>query len=173
MKLSRTTRTFIIAVLIAGGGSAYYASMHRATFDEQRPAVGETSPTLALADLSGKMLRLADYRGKVVLLNFWASWCPPCKDEMPGFQKVLMALEDKGFMVIGVAINEVTPADLKELNILFPVVVANERVKHDYGDIAFPPVSFLIGRDGKIIKKVKKYYPEEELKKDVEQALKG
>lgn len=170
MKLSKTTITVII-VLLCAGVYAYYAYMHRVPFEEQKPAVGETAPAIALADISGKMLRLADFRGKVVLLNFWASWCPPCKDEMPGFQNILLSHEEKGFTVIGVAINAVTPADLKELGILFPVAVANERVMRDYGDIAHPPVSFLIGRDGKIIRKVKGVYSEQDLKKDVEAAL--
>ena len=148
-------------------------SCDRQPFEQQKPAVGDQAPAISVADLSGRMLRLADYRGKVVLVNFWASWCPPCKDEMPGFQKVYLAFEDKGFAVIAVAINEVTPADVKALGILFPAVVANDRVKRDYGDIAHPPVSFLVGRDGRIIKKVKGVYAEDELKRDVVQALKG
>ncbi len=145
----------------------------REPFEQQKPAVGETAPVISVADLSGKMLRLADYRGKVVLLNFWASWCPPCKDEMPGFQKVFLELEDKGFVVIGAAINDVTMADVRSLGVLFPMVKASDRVKADYGDIAHPPVSFLIGKDGRIIRKVKGVYGEEELRKDVLGALKA
>jgi peroxiredoxin len=156
----------ITAVLLSGACS-------RQPFDQQKPAVGEPAPAVSVADLSGKMLRLADHRGRVVLLNFWASWCPPCKDEMPGFQRVWLEQEDKGFSVIAVAVNDVTPADVKALGILFPVVVANDRVKRDYGSISSPPVSFLIGRDGKILKKVKNVYPEDELRKDVLQALQG
>jgi thiol-disulfide isomerase/thioredoxin len=171
MKLSKATIAVILA-LVLGGAYGYYAYTHHVPFDEQKPAVGEAAPAVALADLSGKMLRLADFRGKIVLLNFWASWCPPCKDEMPGFQRVLMTYEDKGFMVIGVAINDISPADVKELGILFPVAVAGERVLKDYGEIAHPPVSFLISRDGKIIKKVKGVYPEEELKRDVGASVK-
>lgn len=151
----------------------FFSSCSREPFEQQKPAVGDSAPPISVADLSGKMLRLADFRGKVVLVNFWASWCPPCKDEMPGFQKVWLAYEEKGFAVIGVAINDVTISDVKAMGILFPMVVANDRVKRDYGDIAHPPVSFLVGRDGKIIKKVKGVYSEDELRKDVDQALKG
>lgn len=168
-------RSRIIVVVCAAGllsGSIiYYYLSHRISFDERKPAVGETAPVIALADLSGRMVRLADYHGKVVLVNFWAGWCPPCKDELPGFQKVLLALEERGFMVLGVAINEVTPADLMGMNILFPVMVANDRVKREYGDISFPPVSFLVGKDGRILKKIKGVYPEDELRKDVDAAL--
>ncbi len=164
-----TRKIFVVAVLVL----LTVPACDRTPFDQQKPAVGETAPLVSVADLNGKMLRLADHRGKIVLLNFWASWCPPCKDEMPGFQKVLLALEDRGFMVISVAINEATPADLKGMNILFPVMVASDRVKREYGDIASPPVSFLIGREGKILKKVKGVYPEQELKQDAEAALGG
>lgn len=148
-------------------------SCSRQSSVEQDPAVGDPAPLISAADLSGRMLRLADYRGKVVLLNFWASWCPPCRAEMPGFQKVYLAYEDKGFVVIAVAVDEVTIADVQSLGVLFPVLIATDKVKRDYGDMSFPPVSYLVGKDGRIIKKVKKFYPEEELREDVLQALKG
>ena len=171
MKLKRTMHWVAPAVLIAL--SFVGTACNQVPFEEQKPAVGESAPAISLADLSGKMLRLADFRGQVVLVNFWASWCPPCKDEIPGFQKVYLAYEGKGFAVIGVAINDVTISDIKALNMLFPVIIANDRVKHDYGDVAHPPVSFLVGKDGKIIKKVKGVYSEDDLRKDVQQALKG
>ncbi len=169
--MNMTKKIIIVLVLVFLAGVSFFYVRNRTPFDEQKPAVGEAAPAISLADLSGSMVRLADYRGKVVLVNFWASWCPPCKDEMPGFQKVLLACESKGFAVIGMAINDVTPADIKESRILFPVVVANDRVKKDYGDIAHPPVSFLIGKDGRIVKKVKGVYSEADLKRDVEMAL--
>ena len=172
MKSTHITLAVFALVLIAGV-STYLFVRNRTPFEEQKPAIGETAPAISLADLSGTMLRLADFRGRVVLVNFWASWCPPCKDEMPGFQKVFLAFEDKGFSVVGVAINDVPPSEVKALGILFPIVIANERVKRDYGDIAHPPVSFLIGRDGRIINKVKGIYSEDRLRSDVERALKG
>ena len=162
----RLTGAFLSALLFS------LAACSSESFNKQKPAVGESAPLISVADLSGKMLRLADYRGKVVLVNFWASWCPPCKDEMPGFQNVYLQYENNGFAVIGVAINDITPADVRSLNVLFPMVRANERVQRDYGDITNPPVSFLIGKDGRIIKKVKGVYSEDELRKDVQQALK-
>ncbi len=170
LKPGKTQWITVILLLIAAG-MGYYFYKHRVPFDEQKPAVGEAAPQLSLADLSGSMVRLADYRGKVLLINFWASWCPPCKDEMPGFQNVFLAFENKGFAVIGVAINDIDQSITKELHILFPVVAANDRVKRDYGDIAHPPVSFLVGKDGRIVRKVKGNYSEAELKRDVERLL--
>lgn len=165
-------KTLIIVVLVlAAAGAGYYFYRNQVPFDEQKPAVGEAAPQISLADLSGSMVRLADYRGKVLLINFWASWCPPCKDEMPGFQKVFLTYENKGFSVIGVAINDIDQSIIKELQILFPIVVANDRVKRDYGDIAHPPVSFLVGKDGRIVRKVKGIYVEADLKRDLERLL--
>ncbi len=166
-----TNRHMLMRVLLALTLAAVSCSSR--SFDEQKPAVGEPAPSLAVADLAGRMFRLADLRGKVVLLNFWAAWCPPCKAEMPGFQRVYLAHEEQGFVVVAVAIHDVTPAEVRSLGILFPVLIATDQVKRDYGDPSFPPVSFLVGRDGRIIKKVKKYYPEEELKVDVRRALQG
>jgi len=168
---SKTTMITVIILCLAGLAAFLYLR-NRTPFEEEKPAVGETAPAISLADASGKMLRLADYRGKVVLVNFWASWCPPCKDEMPGFQKVHLAYENKGFVVIGIALDDVPPGLIRELGVLYPVVRTNERVTREYGDIAHVPVSFLINREGTIIKKLKGVYSERLLKDDVETALK-
>lgn len=162
----------IVAFLVPLGVAAYFFFKNLTPFDQQKPEVGESAPAISLADLSGGMVRLSDFQGKVVLLNFWASWCPPCRDEMPGFQRVFLAYHDKGFAVIAVAINDITPSVVNELGLLFPVVIANERVSRDYGNIVHIPVSFLIGKDGRIIRKVKGVYSEADLRNDVEQALK-
>jgi len=90
---------------------------------------------------------------------------------MPYFQKAFEAYEPKGFAVIGIALDEVSPPLIRDLGVGFPVVVTNPRVTRDYGDISDVPVSFLIGRDGKIIKKVRKVYPEDMLMADLEKAL--
>jgi glutathione peroxidase-family protein len=76
-------------------------------------------------------------------------------------------------VVIATAINDITVADARALNVLFPVIRTSDRVLREYADIAFPPVSFLIGKDGRIIKKVRGVYTEEKLRNDVQQALKA
>lgn len=166
----------IVAVLVLlGGVAAYFLVKNLKPFEQQKPAVGEFAPALSLADLNGGMVRLSDFRGKVVLLNFWASWCPPCKDEMPGFQKVFLEFQDEGFTVVAVAVNDITPTVVslvKDLGLRFPVVAANKRATGDYANISQIPASFLIGKNGKIIRKVKGVYSEDELRSDVKQALK-
>ena len=114
---------------------------------------------------------LSDFKGKVILVNFWASWCPPCKAELSDFQKVFDSYEDKGFAVIGIVLDDVSPALIKDMGMTFPIVKTNERESKNYGNITDVPVSFLISRDGRIIKKVRKVYPESTLRSDVENAL--
>lgn len=161
----------VIAAIIALGLIVLYQVRNRIPFDEQKPAVGETAPAISLADLNGKMVTLSEFKGKVVLVNFWASWCPPCTNEMPGFEKVFEEYEAKGFAVIGVALDDIKLSLIQDMRITYPVVKINERVARDYGKVSGVPVSILIGRDGRIIKKVKEFYPEASLRSDVERAL--
>lgn len=170
MKLAKIKIVLSITLLSAGLLIFFYIK-NRVPFAEQKPAVNDTAPAISLADLSGKMVSLSDFEGRVILVNFWASWCPPCKAEMPIFQKAFDIYGDKGFAVIGIAVDDVTPALVRDMGIAYPVVKTNKRVTKDYGEVADVPVSFLIGRDGRIIKKVRKVYPESALRSDIEDAL--
>jgi peroxiredoxin len=160
----------VVAVLVLLGVAGYTLFKNLTPFDMQRPAVGESAPEISLKDLSGSMVRLSDYRGKLVLVNFWGSWCSACKEEMPGFKKVFQEYHARGFTVFAVAVNDV-PSAVKEFSLSFPVVMADRQVGRDYGDVVHIPVSYLVGKDGKIIRKVKGLYSEADLRSDVEQAL--
>jgi thiol-disulfide isomerase/thioredoxin len=163
-------KTILVVSIVLTGFLIYYF-LYRTPFSEKKPAVNDVAPEISLADLSGKMVRLSDYSGKVVLINFWASWCPICKDEMPGFQKIYEEYGDKGFVVIGIALDDVTPSLIMDMRILYPILKTNRRVTKNYGNIKSVPVSFLIGKDGRVIKKLNNYYPENSLRDDVEKAL--
>jgi peroxiredoxin len=160
----------IVAVMAAAVALTIYL-VKRTPFEERRPRVGDSAPEIQLGGLSGRMVSLADYKGEVVLVNFWATWCPPCKDELRWFEKVFEEYEDRGFTVIAVSIDDVTPEQVIDMGLLFPVAVANDRVKEGYGGVSDVPVSFLVGRDGRVLKKVRKVYPEDALRADVEAAL--
>ncbi|OGW36357.1 MAG: hypothetical protein A2010_03065 [Nitrospirae bacterium GWD2_57_9] len=162
----------VAAVLVLLVLAGYSLVKNLTPFDAQRPAVGEPAPPISLEDVTGSVVRLSDYRGKVVLLNFWGSWCTACKEEIPGFKKVYLEFRDKGFTVLGVSVNDV-PSSIKELALPYPVAIADRQVSKDYGNVVHIPVSYLIDKDGKIIRKVKGFYAESDLRSHLEQAFKG
>ena len=115
-----------------------------------------TAPDFTLTDLSGKPLTLSSYRGKVVLLDFWATWCDPCRDEIPRF----IVLQDKygarGLQIIGVSMDD-SPEPVrqfqKRFRMNYPAVMGTARIGELYGGILGLPVAFLIGSDGRIYSK--------------------
>jgi cytochrome c biogenesis protein CcmG/thiol:disulfide interchange protein DsbE len=124
-----------------------------------------TAPDFTLKDLSGGDISLADYRGKVVLLEFWATWCPPCKASVPALVKLEKKYEQKGFTVVGLAMDSDSDASEKvrqfsaSSHINYPVILSDEATKKLYNVISIP-TSFLIGRDGKIVDIYKGYSDE-------------
>lgn len=118
------------------------------------PAKRNPAPDFELKDAGGKPVRLADYKGKVVLLNFWATWCGPCKFEIPWFIEFQKTYKDRGFTVIGVSLDEegweVVKPYLEAKQVNYPVVIGSEEVDQKYGGIEALPTSFLLDRDGRI-----------------------
>ena len=115
--------------------------------------VGAPAPDFTLKDLSGKDVVLSSHRGHVVLINFWATWCTPCRIEMPAIQKRYEALKDKGFVVLAVdddeAINDVS-AFTHELGLTFPVLLdPGERI-NDLYRVRGLPTTFIVDREGTI-----------------------
>ena len=146
------------ALWIAAGAIAAYLAF--ASFEEpDRPSLKpeqerKPSPEFALKDASGATVKLSDFRGKVVLLNFWASWCAPCREEIPWFTRFEQEYQDRGFSVLGVAFDErgwttVTPyAQRAQIN--YPVLLGGENLMTLYGGVDALPVTFLIDRSGRI-----------------------
>ena len=118
---------------------------------EKRPSEGTD---FTLPDLSGNSIRLAELKGNVVLVNFFATWCAPCRDEMPTLEKVFRTYQNKGFLVLGVAGDskgqEVVEPFVKKYGVTFPVVLDAENVvQRQYGVRGIPAV-YLFDRQGKI-----------------------
>jgi peroxiredoxin len=115
------------------------------------PLVGAPAPEVVLTNLQGQEVKLSDLRGKIVLLNFWATWCKPCKEEMPAMQASYDKLRDQGFVVL--AINELEDTErvaehVRTHNHTFLVVMDHDnRVANRYGVVGLP-ASFLIDRQG-------------------------
>jgi len=114
----------------------------------------KAAPDFTLQDMRGVAVRLADYRGRVVLLNFWATWCGPCKTEIPWFQEFGAAYQDRGFAVLGVAMDEDGLGAVKlyagRQKRNYRILLGNQQVARRYGGIAALPETLLIDREGRI-----------------------
>jgi peroxiredoxin len=114
----------------------------------------KTAPDFALKDADGKLVHLSDYRGKVVLLDFWATWCGPCKIEIPWFKELESKDKSRGFEVIGVSMDddgwEAVKPFVKELGVNYRVVMGNDATAQLFGSVDALPTTFLIDREGKV-----------------------
>ncbi len=117
------------------------------------------APTLQLTTLDGQSISSDSLRGKVVLLNFWATWCPPCRIEMPGFEAVYERKRSQGFVVLGISTDaggsDGVRAFLAAHHITYPVAMASASVVRDFGGATVLPTSFLIDRQGRIRNEVR------------------
>ena len=116
------------------------------------------APDFALANSKGETVRLSSFEDKVIILNFWATWCGPCRMEIPGFVDLYKKYNEKGLEIIGVSVdqsgwNAVKPF-IKNYKINYPILMFNNQVVMDYGGIRGIPTTFIINRKGEIVEKI-------------------
>lgn len=169
----KKTFPVVIAVVAIIAVAAHYADRatrvrgksHVASADSSK--VGLAVPDVALKDLGGQELTLSHYRGKVVLLNFWATWCDPCRSEIPELIELQQKYAAKGFTVLGVDVDEEGPSAVTKFvdkerfdvngaqaQINYPTVVGSDDTAEQLGGLFGYPTTILIGRDGKEIKRL-------------------
>jgi len=114
------------------------------------------APDFSLPDLSGRQLALSGYRGKVVLLDFWATWCVPCREEIPRFVELQSKHRDQGLQILGVSMDD-GPEPVRDFyqqfKMNYPVVMGDAKTGELYGGVLGLPIAFMIGRDGRIYAK--------------------
>ena len=147
----------VVAVVAA---AMLYFGFHMARRSGPMPRITKSGPApdFTLESLDGKSVRLSDLRGKAVLLNFWATWCSPCKIEMPWFIELQNQYGAQGLQIVGVAMDDSSKADIakfaKHMGVNYPVLLGKEAVGDAYGGVPALPETFFIGRDGKIVDKI-------------------
>lgn len=115
------------------------------------------APNWEIKDVNGKTVHSTDFKGKVVILDFWATWCAPCRMEIPGFIALQKKYAQRGLRVIGASVDEggtaMVKQFMKKLGMNYPVVLTNKKMQDQFGGIEVVPTTFIIDREGRIVKK--------------------
>jgi thiol-disulfide isomerase/thioredoxin len=135
---------------------------------------GAVASDFTLQDMGGKSVKLSDYKGKVVLLEFWASWCPPCRESVPGLEKLNKAYKDKGLVILAVSVDQGGWDDvklfIKDSGITYTVLKGTDDVAVKY-QVRSIPLSLLLDKEGNISKRYLGAVYDEELEKDIKAIL--
>jgi cytochrome c biogenesis protein CcmG/thiol:disulfide interchange protein DsbE len=164
---------FAVSLLLLGVFSAPLYSQ-----EQEACTVQDKSANLdfTLEDMHGAEVKLSDYAGKVILLDFWATWCAPCRIEIPGFIELLDKYEDRGLAILGISVDDpVSSLQLyaEEMQMDYPVLIGDGRddVKDTYGPLLGFPTTFLINRDGDICYQHTGFAPKEQFEQEILQLL--
>ncbi len=154
----KITLLFIVAMILAGaGGYALQSYLNQnQTQYQNNPAIGLKRPEFAAADLDGKLRNIKEWDGKLIFLNFWATWCPPCLKEIPGFIELQEDYGDQGFQIIGIAIDDELSVReyVKKVGMNYPTMVVEAEgvglAKRFGNGAGVLPYTVIINRDGEI-----------------------
>jgi peroxiredoxin len=142
-----------LALLFSGTGCSPPPSVKAAVKPENER---KQAPDFVLKDANGASVKLSDYKGKVVVLDFWATWCGPCKIEIPWFMEFEQTYKDRGFSVVGVSMDEdgwdVVKPYIQARKINYRILLGDDQVGQLYGGVDSLPTTFLIDRSGRIAK---------------------
>ncbi|MEE4262019.1 MAG: TlpA disulfide reductase family protein [Desulfobacteraceae bacterium] len=161
IRKSRLQPLILIVLILVGAGIIALLQTKDSSFNlSGKPRLGKglPAPDFTLPGLDGQMVRLADYRGKVVLLNIWATWCPPCVEEMPSMEKLYQTFKAEGFEILAVSMDEsgaqaVRPF-MKKLRLSFPALTDTQGALKSLYQTTGVPESFIIDKDGVIVEKI-------------------
>lgn len=138
-------------------GAALYFAIHRSAPNSRvTGGRGTIAPDFNLTQLDGQPLQLSSYRGKIVLLDFWATWCDPCREETPHLVELQQKYADRGLQIIGVSMDD-SPDPVRsfyqQFHMNYPVVMGNAKIGELYGGVLGLPIAFVLDRQGRIVAK--------------------
>ncbi|MFZ0760717.1 MAG: redoxin domain-containing protein [Candidatus Sulfotelmatobacter sp.] len=175
MRQSMLSVKYPLVILVLAASLAFAApGQTRNPFAKSAPLA--VAPNFALESLHGETVQLSDFRDRVVLLYFWATWCGPCKIEMPWFVELQNQYGPQGLQIVGISLDEnASQADIAEfadsVGASYPILIGNEIVSKAYGGVPALPETFLIGRDGRVEEKVIGLKGKAEIESAIKKAL--
>lgn len=126
--------------------------------------------------IDGAVVKSEDFKGKVLLVNFWATWCPPCRKEIPSLINLQDKNGDKGFSVLGISMDEggkrLVKKFVSKINLNYPVIIGDAKIARGFGGVIGIPVTFLVDREGNLVKRFDGYVSEKVLERELEKMLK-
>lgn len=135
----------------------------------------DKAPDFTLKDLNGNNVSLSDYAGKLVFVNFWATWCPPCRAEIPGFIRLYDKYKDQGLAIIGISADrdgiEVVKRFVDANKVNYPIVMYNMEVIQKYGGITGIPTTFVVNRKGEVVNKFVGFPGEQAFENEIQKWL--
>jgi peroxiredoxin len=156
----KNSRIFLLlaVIFIAAVGGWYFSGSQQQTTPFSLPTIGSQAPDFQLVDTDGKTRSLAAERGKVVLVNFWATWCPPCKAEMPSMEELYLKYGQGNFEILAVNVDDngpgVMPAFLAKTPHTFPILFDTDFQARTLYGVSMFPETFIVDKNGIIVKKV-------------------
>jgi len=137
---------------------------------------GKVAPDFTLATLDGKKVSLSDFKGRPVLVNFWATWCAPCKVEMPWFEEFQKQYAAQGFEILGLtddadAGNEAIAKVVKKSGVTYPILLTDGKVQKAYGGLDYLPVSFYVDRNGVVVEETAGLGSKDEIEAHIKKAI--
>ncbi len=154
----------LLAVILAGCGKS----------DRGQGLTGG-APDFTLPAVDGSMVSMSDYRGKVVLVDFWATWCPPCQEMIPVLSKLNKRYSDKGLVILGVSLDrdglEVLGSYVHENMIPYKVIMGDTRIGNAFGGVSTIPTLYIVDRDGRLVRKLTGYHSFGQLEEQVKRYL--
>jgi len=176
-------RIFLVVVALAAGAALLIAATDRVPARRaQAPPtpvagewVGRSAPEFALSMLDDRRVRLSDFRGKVVIVNFWATWCASCKVEIPWLVEFYKRYHAQGLEILGVSVDdgerERVAKFVHERGVNYTILLKDESAGEAYGGLRFLPQSFFVGRNGRILERTYGIRSKEDFEADVRGAL--
>ncbi len=173
--IALTIGAFIIAILVRGGAWSCSIASAPAAMTAETDLIRAKAPDFTLKGLSGEDISLSDFTGKVVVVSFWATWCGPCRAEIPSFVKLRDQYHDKGFEIIGISVDGDDTGEVAEFarrfKISYPIVMGTMETIKSYGPINAIPTTFIIDRKGKVHSRYLGMLSFEELESEVKDLL--